>query len=451
MKQRNGIRAAILLLIFCILLFSLNNVMQWQDEASYQNIAGFYEEPADTLDAVYIGSSNVFVFWNSLLAWREYGIAVYPFASNGNIFFSTEYLIKEARKTQPDALFIVNVNTLTDGAVRDAAITRLTGPMPFSFNKLTLIHHLCELGDYSFEDRMAFYLPIIRFHSRWNELEKRDFGIELNGLKGSQTDISYGVAVDISENYILTDEVTELSDKIISSTESLLDYCEKENVNVLFVTVPQLRESEEDVVRYNSLNALIEERGYKTLNLMGKTDEIGLDLKDDFYNSHHTNYHGSAKFTYYLSQYLISNYGFEDKRDDERYDSWNTALTGYEAYIPKLLLDIELRPGAYDGGIEAPELKTEINGEGVTLSWESVEGAEEYLVYGKNDGACWERLKATSALRYEIPDPSETKTCYTVVPVYYEEGQCFFGNFNYNGVTVSWDGSHVTVTEVIEE
>ncbi len=451
MKLKNGVRAVILFLLFCVFLSPLNSVMQWKDEASYQSIEGFYEEAGDTLDAVYIGSSNVYSFWNSLLAWKEYGIAVYPFASSSNLFFSTEYLIKEARKTQPDALFIVNINTLTDGEVPDASITRLIGPMPFSFNKIALIHHLCEVGDYSFKDRMEFYLPIIRFHARWNELEKRDFGIELNGFKSAQTGINYSKIVDISDSYVLMDKVTELSDKIVSSTESLLDYCEEEHVNVLFVTVPQGRGNVEDVIRYNSLNAMIEERGYKTLDLMGKTDEIGLDLKDDFHDNSHANYHGSAKFTYYLSEYLINNYGFEDKRDDERYDSWNTALTGYEAYIPQLLLDVELRPRAYDASMKAPELKTEINGELITLSWERIEGAEEYLIYEKNNSAAWERIKATGALRYEICDTSEEESCYTVVPVYYEEGQCVFGNFNYNGVTVMRDGSHVSVTEKITQ
>ena len=84
------------------------------DTRNYQWVHGFYEEPEDSLDAVYIGSSNCYSFWNSITAWENYGITVWPYASQGMMFETTEYVIREARKTQPNALFIVNINAMTN-------------------------------------------------------------------------------------------------------------------------------------------------------------------------------------------------------------------------------------------------------------------------------------------------------------------------------------------------
>ena len=98
-------------------------------------MSGIYEEPENSLDAVYIGSSNCYAFWNPNIAWEEYGIAVYPYCCSTQPLLATEYLIKEARKTQPNAVYIVNINTLGD-AVSDVVIHRLLDFMPLSKNKL---------------------------------------------------------------------------------------------------------------------------------------------------------------------------------------------------------------------------------------------------------------------------------------------------------------------------
>ena len=53
---------------------------------------------------------------------------------------------------------------------------------------------------------------------------------------------------------------------------------------------------------------------------------IGFVFEEDFadYGSH-TNAIGAEKCTDFLEQYLIEHYEFQDKRGDDRYDSWNHA------------------------------------------------------------------------------------------------------------------------------
>ena len=84
MKKKKTIvlRVAAFWALFALLLYPVTRVFShYPDYRSYHTIGGFYEEEADSLDAVYLGSSNCYAFWNALVAWHSHGLAVYPYAS----------------------------------------------------------------------------------------------------------------------------------------------------------------------------------------------------------------------------------------------------------------------------------------------------------------------------------------------------------------------------------
>ncbi len=424
---------------FVLLLWNVSGVLKAVDTMNYQNIQNFYEEPENSLDAVYIGSSNCFVFWNSLLAWGEYGISVYPYAGNAFSYFASEYYIKEARRTQPDALYIVNINSLSDGELNTQQMRSTIDAIPFSFDKLAMIRHLNDVADFSMKESMEFYLPLIRFHTRWEEITSYDFSTELNGRKGASIFNQYLETVtDVSADYITTDDEVELSDAIVSTTESLLDYCDKENVNVLFVTVPQAKFNEYNIGRYNALNALIESRGYKVLDLLSDPSIMGIDPTTDFYNSAHTNIHGSAKLTYYLSEYLIENYGFEDKRENPDYSSWNTAYDGYMEHITPHILDIELDANNRADDLAAPTPLAWRDGAQIKLDWEDVENAQGYKIYKKSASQpSWKEISVTEESFFDDTEFVEGELYhYTVLPYYEADGKQLYGDYAYKGVSI---------------
>ena len=101
--------------IFCLLFAILFSAVQ-----SLLNIRGqhygrkylrdFYDEPYDTIDAVYIGSSNTYSFWQAPLAWKDHGIAVCAFAASNHPVQACVYEMEEIRKTQPNAMFRVKLD-----------------------------------------------------------------------------------------------------------------------------------------------------------------------------------------------------------------------------------------------------------------------------------------------------------------------------------------------------
>lgn len=443
MKCKNLLKAVVFLLIFVILFCSISKVFTAPgDYRNYQWIAGFYEEPEDSLDAVYIGSSNCYAFWNPLVAWEKYGITVYPFNSNTQPIIAAEHLIKEVRKTQPDALFILNTNTLGEKMMTNVRYHYLLDYLPFSMNKLSLTQYLSEAAGLSFEDSLEFYFPIIRYHTRWDELSYQDFHYEVDGLKGASAYRLYlETAEDISKDYIITDETAAPPDFITEAFTSLLDYCDEEDVNILFVTVPRAEESELIAKQINALNQQITDRGYPVLDLMDQPEVMGANPIRDYYNIGHMNVHGSVKYTQYLSEYLIEHYGFEDKRGQAAYASWDEGWEAYSEVLSQSVLEFELDLTCRDFTISSPKnLKAKATKDGVQLSWNASQGAEQYVIYRKLSGGTWSSYAVTEALSFtDAHAQSGSRYVYRVVPACQRDGATYYGEFAYFGVTVDVD------------
>lgn len=420
---------------------SANNEYQW--------MAGIYKEREDSLDAVYIGSSNCYAFWNPVIAWEKYGISVFPYVCSSQPLIAAEYLVREARKTQPDALYIINTNTVSilgDGE-SEAGVTndefnsivmhRLLDYMPLSLNKLKLTDYLCDVAGLSFAERLEYYFPIIRYHDKWDSLTEENFDYDINTVKGADTLYWYlGYIHDVTEQYYDTDECLPISDVLTDSLNSLLDYCEEEDVRVLFVTVPRAEKNEGEPERINTVNKLIEDRGFTVLDLVGKKDEIGLDTTTDYYNINHTNLHGSIKFTYYLSDYLIENYGFEDKRGFEDYADWDAAVDEYNEIIKNRHLPVEHYPEYRNYNIPAPWVSSiTANGDSaIDVEWTAAWGAVGYEIYRKVDDIEWVYIADSSETKFTDCDAAEPgKYVYTIVPYSITDGEKYYGKFNYWG------------------
>ncbi len=438
MKKVYMIRTVGFLLCFVIIFYYLSNVFIASDYRNYQWVRGFYEEEENTLDAVCIGSSKMYAYWNPLEAWAEYGIASYPYTTEGQPFLASEYIIKEAVKTQKDALFIVGINSIGDADSGMSSFHYLLDYMPFSLNKLRLTNHLIELANYDFSQGLELYFPLIRYHSRWNELEEIDFNNELNGLKGANEKESYlNTSVDISEQYFNTAEKAPLYKELESGINSLLNYCDEENIKILFVTVPCV---ETESMQINTLQQVIEDRGYPILDLRDKTEDIGIDLTKDYYNDRHTNIHGSIKFTQYLSEYLVENYNFSDKRGHENYRSWDEAEEKYWELIGNSILDFEWKSHNRDYSLQSVSDLTALSDEyGVILSWVGSPATENYAVYRKGNEEGWRQVGIVNECTYHDMEVEPAEYSYRIVPFYEKNQQIYFGNFSYDGITAVYE------------
>ena len=161
---------------------------------------------------------------------------------------------------------------------------------------------------------------------------------------------------------------------------------------------------------------------------------MGINLKYDFYDIVHTNVHGSLKYTDYVISALMNKYGIEEGKKDAA--DFNKALKKYLNNISPYVLDIELDPKERDYKLDRPELISAVNkGENVEIAWKSVEEADGYSVYRKNNNV-WQFIGETEDCRF-----SDTNrvydSVYTVVSYHLEGDRKLYGYYDCKGIEVS--------------
>ena len=303
------------LLVFCLFFnfvsCALVNPETKENLRHYQYVGGYFQEPDNTLDAVFIGPSNVYSSWIASLAWKEYGIAVRYLASAalGGDCFKT--IIQNIRDRQPNALYVVCMNSFLSsssvGAKHD-----LFDYWPTA-RKIQPVLGLYNEDLISSSEMLELFIPLIRFHSRWPLLQKEDFNHKLNGLKGESVYLSFlGGKVDVSDGFYVSEKreaLEPIKEKILND---FLSYCKESNINILFVGTPwAVDEKEKSQINY--INDIISNRGFDSVNLANDLNEIGLNSATDYYDNRHTNIHGAIKVTDYLGEYLVENYTFPEK------------------------------------------------------------------------------------------------------------------------------------------
>lgn len=444
--HRLMLRSLVFLMLLVVAVYGIQGVFSIDDQMIHDDVRGFYSEKKGSLDGVFIGSSAVYAFWQPLCAWHENGIAVWNWSIPAMPPLCVKYHLIEARKRQPNALYIIALNVFKSDAETTRALDthRNTNYMPLSLNKLRLLNAMVSRLDTQMTvfEKLEFYLPVICFHSRWDDLKPWTFDAgDMDYKSSNHASYFLNNTTDFSGRMTFYEGTEPIGDDLRATLDDLLDYCDAHRLNVLFVKAPQ-HIGTQDQGRMNTAEQIVLERGYPCLDLTERMDDMAIDLRMDFYNDKHANIHGSLKVTRLLGDYLTEQYGFADKRGTPGWDSWDRAAEAYMAYIGTAALDFE-RAGARRAVTDVPTVLAGVHGRDVALSWKGVDGADGYAIYRKRKGEVWQALAEVGPDVTEYPDSgleASTVYLYTVVPLFRDDGGIVYGSFNMKGVSAKTKG-----------
>ena len=453
MKRKTIIKIAAFAVIFLLLAAGVTQLMQPKQNVSYQYMRGFYNEPDNTLDAIYIGSSAVYSAWLAPLAWERYGFTSWSLSSSAQPLSAARYLIENARKTQPDAVFMIDLLCVPSlgGGELPIDIHRVTDVMPWSGTKVRAIREMSQVGGL---DSLEYFLPLVRFHSRWSELSSADLNTDLEPVKGAGTYVPLlWSSEDVSKSVVRTSLEVALPEAGQTVMDELLDYCRAEKIKAVFVNPLAVVTDEGRNAQVNTAMRMCREAGFPVLDLPSLRGEMGIDLTKDYYEKPHTNIHGAIKMTSYVSQYLVENYGLKDKRGDASYADWDAAYETYSTVVSPCVLDVEWLGEARDVALAAPVLNSvDVSGGDLTVRWSAVAGADGYRVYRRNDAAVkmapfnttsadgWTPLATVGAdtLSYtDIGLPSRETYHYTVIAYREAAGETLWGDYDFTGLSAT--------------
>ena len=313
------------LLILVLLINSLTFITRDKNEANL--VYPYYDEPKNSLDVVFVGSSHIMCGIYPMELYREYGITAYDYTSSALVLPQAYYQVVEALKTQTPTVLVLDISGIIYGNVKIGSpeyVHVQFDNMKWSFNKIAAINDLIEEPD----DRLEYYFPLLKFHTRWKELTPEDYQRITGDSKGAY--VSEAVLEDIVPYEIMPkDHIVPISEYAEAYLLKILDYCRNRGVQVLVLNIPS-SEGETIQGRYNAVYGIAEEYGFPYLNLLHCLDEIGFDYRTDLRDAAHCNRSGAEKVTSYVGRYLKENYDLPDRRDDAAYASaWDTA---YEKY-----------------------------------------------------------------------------------------------------------------------
>ena len=291
-------------------------------------IGSFYELPRNKTDVLFVGSSHAYCGVQPNELWEKYGYSSYVLGCGSQSIPCSYYLIKEALTYQkPKVVFLeVYYMRYSDLYLKEGSLRHVTDGMRMGKAKLEMLRDLLKGMDW--KEQASFYLPFIKYHSRWNDLQSYDFHTNKWLLGGN-------ISAKIKKQKAIKfpDGTREIPETPLHYLDLIHDLCEKNDVRLVLFQTPmgKGKYTKKHMMMFNSLEEYCQERGIPFL-FEQKYNLANIDYSRDFRNDTHMNCYGASKMTAMLGDYMTQNCALTDHRGDAAYRYWDECLASYLAY-----------------------------------------------------------------------------------------------------------------------
>lgn len=310
-------------LLFILVGMLLFNIIQnvFVEKSSYAKWQNWKEQ--ENVDVLILGNShadNALIPSNMEEAFYEaYGenVSVFNYSIFGMRMEQMYFFAKELLETQTPDVIIVETFAFCplEDEYREILARRAFDVFPLSKNKIEAINY-CVL-----EDHWSYYIPFIKYHSRWKELSSNDVSLlhdrELWAAAGKTMNTEPHVMMDIGDGFFYQDmsKVTEVRPLTPTQEECLENFIlllKEKDIDLLFVGVPYKTQMGLDSIEMVKVNNYLQKKYVDNdkirmldMNLMWQ--ELQFNYWD-LYNDGHVNEAGAIKVTNCLIEYIKEYY-----------------------------------------------------------------------------------------------------------------------------------------------
>lgn len=423
-----GLRAVAFLVIFCTILSFLTLIYlpkrTHMEETGQPR--GFYEEPENTIDVLFLGSCNMYSSISPVLLYEEYGITGYAFCCPDQEMSTSYTYLKEALKHQDLKAVVVESLFVTErnNKKREAYDRFVFDYFPLNANKLKLgletakrESEIMSQYDPTTPDALLTYagmvFPLLRYHSR-TDLTADDvtyfFENDLyNPYKGGFPQYNYTTNDGLFWDRVFNgDEVNEMALKYIPMMKEL---CDEAGIPMIIAKSPNFARWGYDDTHTKIVRDFAAELNIPFLDYH-RPENFNYEISDYGYQTGRLNIYGVQKFTKTMGKYLTEEVGLaptelseEDKKAWDECVEWyyDTAEDNNCSIYPGQLAELRNLDGA------------------LRVRWNECEDAKTYSVYrceGKDGESEFELL--TDEATGHIYDDSDVENdhgyTYYVVP-----------------------------------
>lgn len=328
MNKKQFLKTCAFLLVFVVMFGYISSILrakQLGTGGSTYVIDEFYEQEKNTIDVLFMGSSQVIWGINNMKMYEDYGISSYSIGSGDQPLLVTYFLLKEADQRQNLTNVVLDMSMLYEKEVESRFRRNIDG-MHWSINKIQAI--LAHAKDEETEPISSYFIDWIKYHSRWKELSQNDFAYDDSRSFMYRGSIVSSNAREVNipyEKFIIDNDTPKNIEPVEGQLEwflKIIEYCNQNDIELLLIKTPK---SNWSMAKHNSVQELADEYGLEFLdfNSDAMMKEFGYNFEQDMWDQEHLNIRGADKLTDYLAEYLLERNEYVDYRTVEGYNPGN--------------------------------------------------------------------------------------------------------------------------------
>lgn len=290
------------IIVFCIIFAVLQNVIP--PKYYGERINSFYNLENNSIDVLFLGGSQMFCTVDAQKLTDEYEISSYDFGASAQRLAITYYYLQEALKYQHPKVVMVEMGAFFfESEFDEQTLAWNYVPTPLTIEKYYSLKNI--LGG----DRLKaikYCLPLLVYHSNWGSLWfYEEHSERIRGFLGYDTTKEVTMVQDDGEVYEPTqDTVDALTD--------IVQLCGENNIEIVFFKSPV---TDWTGTQLKVVKEFMAENHFEYLDCNDYFDEIGINLKTDFFDEHHLNVTGADKTTDLIADYLKKLLGQQENDD----------------------------------------------------------------------------------------------------------------------------------------
>ena len=317
--MKNFLKFICFALIVIVTMLYLNQVFLYDDDSVWSTDARvevYQELPENSLDVLFVGSSNVMSGINPVQLWDETGIQSYAYCSRAQTFPFAYAYIQDALKTQnPECIILDAYSVFSSKETNGLA----NGEFHLGVNmdslslkaKAELVNNYVE-----WEERIAYYFPLFKNHNLFKSWESGE-----DVTDQIYMGYCYADGIEYFETPQYSDAVSPMCEADEKYLKKIIDLCNEEGVDLMVIKTPVVYSDAEHSV-LNSVKELCEAENVLFYDMSMDASEWGFDFQSDMLNFFHNNTTGAAKITTRLGEILTEMYDFSESETHQYARTW---------------------------------------------------------------------------------------------------------------------------------
>ena len=331
------IKVVIFTSIIVIIAGNLGEVLAFKHHSyeanNYYSFDYLYDLPKDSLDVVYLGTSQFHLGITPLEIWEKYGITGGNFNAPSGRAWLAYYMLEEIFKYQNPKVVVVDGALIRGGDNNIVGNRRIIGQFHFSPLKLEALYNCLELEGKSIDEMINTSFEFFAYHDSWDSLTKLDFtNQELTHTyqKGYLLTTFCTPYSSMNQELLHTPTIFEIDEKTKTYMEKIKNLCDEKEVKIVVAKLPSelWNDTYSEIV-----GDWADENQVPFLNMTQKKilRSMNFDAETCYFDDNHMNYFGAEVVSDYLGNYLTENYEF-DKKSQKIEAEWDADYNKYEDY-----------------------------------------------------------------------------------------------------------------------